>query len=465
MLLHLSTTRTPATDLGYVLHKHPDRPVTYDIANGVAHVVWPDADERRASCAVVLDIDPVSLVRGARGAAQGPLSQYVNDRPYVTSSLLSVALSKAFRSAMAGKCKDRPELVDTPFPLEIRLDVVASRGGPGVLERLFLPLGYTLDVERLPLDAAHPEWGPSALHRVRLEHTLPVRDVLRHLYVLLPVLDDDKHYWVGEEEVDKLVRRGENWLEDHPEKAFIVKRSLKRQGSLVRAALSRLVAQEQPPAPTGPQAPPAEATLEKPLSLDKQRRDAVLQALLASKGAKVADLGCGEGKLLRAMLKQPQFTQIIGMDVSPVSLDRAEARLKLDQMPERVASKLSLIQGSLTYRDARLEGLDAAACVEVIEHIDAERLDLFEKVVFGSMAPGRVVVTTPNVEYNALFENLPTGKLRHTDHRFEWTREEFRSWAQRVAETFGYTVTFAPIGAVHETLGAPTQMGVFDRCP
>jgi 3' terminal RNA ribose 2'-O-methyltransferase Hen1 len=175
------------------------------------------------------------------------------------------------------------------------------------------------------------------------------------------------------------------------------------------------------------------------------------------------DLGCGEGRLLRALLNEKSLTGIVGMDVSYRSLEIASQRLKLDRMPTKRRERLKLIHGSLMYCDKRLEGYDAATVVEVIEHLEPSRLATFERVLFESARPKTVIVTTPNAEYNVKFDNLPAGRFRHRDHRFEWTREQFQVWSGRTAERFGYSVRFLPVGEEDSQVGAPTQMGVFDR--
>jgi len=438
----------------------------FDLSFGRAHVFYPEATAERCTVALLLDVDPVGLVRNRRRpAGRGrSLEQYVNDRPYVASSFLSVAIADAFSSALSGKSKDRQDLVDQPLPLETKLAVVPCRGGEDFLRRLFEPLGYTVSVRHCPLDEEFPDWGESPYFTVTLVGKLPLRLLLTHLYVLIPVLDNDKHYWVGDDEVDKLLRRGEGWLATHPEREIITTRYLKYRRSLVDEALDRLVGEEIP----DPDASEArhgreEEKVERDISLNDQRLGAVLAALKAGGGKRVLDLGCGEGRLIQGLLKERQFEHIVGMDVSHRALEYAHSRLNLDRLPPMQRERIELIHGSLMYRDKRLAGFDAAAVVEVIEHLDPPRLSAFERVLFEFARPGTVVVTTPNVEYNVKWESLPAGKFRHKDHRFEWTRAEFQSWANAIAGRFGYSVRFLPVGPEDSVVGAPTQMAVFVR--
>ena len=463
MLLTVSTTRKPATDLGWLLHKHPDRCQAFDLAFGRAHVFYPDATEDRCTAALLLDVDPIGLVRNRRGPpGEGfLLRQYVNDRPYVASSLMSVAISRVFGSAMSGTCKDRPDLVDQPLPLVARLSVLPCRGGEGVLRRLFEPLGYEVHATGHVLDDAFPDWGDSPYFTVELRGQRPLRELLAHLYVLIPVLDDNKHYWISQDEVEKLLSKGEGWLELHPEKELIARRYLKHRTSLMRQALARLVEEESPDADEAEQAHAAEEqAVEAALRLNDQRLGAVIAALHEAGAKSVVDLGCGEGKLLKLLLKDRSFERIVGMDVSYRTLEIAQRRLNFDRLPPKQRERIELIHGSLMYRDDRLAGFDAATVVEVIEHLDAPRLAAFERVVFECARPATVIVTTPNIEYNVRFETLPAGKLRHKDHRFEWSRAEFQAWANGVAKRFGYSVRFAPVGPEDSEVGSPTQMGV-----
>ena len=463
MLLTLTTTHKPATDLGYLLHKNPSKLHSLELSFGKAHVFYPEATEERCTAALLLDVDPVGLVRGKGTRHEGgTLDQYVNDRPYVLSSFLSVAMGRAFGTAMSGRSKGKQELVDQAIPLSAKLTVISCRPGEGLIRELFEPLGYAVTAERHPLDEKFQEWGKGPYYTVTLTGNVRLRDLLNHLYVLVPVLDAEKHYWVGNAEVEKLLRKGGGWLAAHPHKETIVKRYLPRQRGLAREALARLVeADNLDPDEKEEAHAQEEAKMEEPIRLWQQRMGAVV-AVLRSEGSKrVLDLGCGEGKLLRSLLEEKMFTEIVGMDVSYRSLEVASQRLKLDRMPTKQKERLKLMHGSLMYRDKRLAGYDAATVVEVIEHLDAPRLAAFERVLFESARPKTVIVTTPNAEYNVKFETLPAGQFRHKDHRFEWTRGEFQKWSSGIAERFGYAVRFLPVGEEDPQVGAPTQMGVF----
>ena len=463
MLLTISTTQQPATDLGYLLHKNPARLQTEKLSFGTGYVFYPEASAERCTAALLIEIDPVALVRGRGPAGEGgQLEQYVNDRPYVANSFLSVAMGRMFTTAMSGRSKERQEIADTAIPLTAHLPVIAARGGQDLVTRLFEPLGYTVEFQGSRLDEKVPEWGESPYVALTLSGTVRLQDLLTHLYVLIPVLDNEKHYWVAQDEIEKLLRRGEGWLPQHPEKDLIVSRYLKRQRHLTREALSRLLADDTPSDETESARAESEAAERTP-SLHTQRLQTVFSVIKGTGAKRVLDLGCGEGKLLRLLLAEKQFESILGMDVSWRSLETAKERLRLDELPERQRGRIELIQGSLTYRDQRLNGFEAAAIVEVIEHLDAARLATFERIVFEFARPKHVVLTTPNAEYNVVFETLPAGEFRHGDHRFEWSRSEFERWSNGVAERFGYEVRFEPVGPLDAERGAPTQMAIFSQ--
>ncbi|GAA2053786.1 hypothetical protein GCM10009839_72190 [Catenulispora yoronensis] len=595
----------PASDLGYLLHKNPERVQVFDVTYGRAHVFYPVADQHQCTAALLLEVDPVALVRGkGRNTPDFALSQYVNDRPYAASSLLASALGRVFRTALRGRCDQRPELAATPLPLRIEVPTLICRE-PELAAELFEPLGWTVAAEQVLLDPAFPDWGASRYTSLTLTGTLRLTDALSHLFVLLAALDGSKHYWVADDEVDKLVRVSGGWLGTHPMRGMIARRYLARRQPLVREALARLAevddvepealdnavgfefeeesddaqvpqtqaapddartpqatlddahthtpqatldaahapqsqtapdaahtAQATPDAARTPQAthtpqtapdaahtpqsqaapdgthtPQAQTTLgdvhtphpprgldhpegegapgivapasaaesitvnesdpklrqasERKQSLAAARRLAVVAALHEVEAARVLDLGCGEGALLRDLLKERAFTEVVGIDVSARALQMAARKLRVDRLPERVQARLTLRQGALTYTDARLAGYDAAVLMEVIEHVDPHRLSALEHAVFRAAHPRAVVVTTPNAEFNVRYESLEAGRFRHSDHRFEWTRAEFRAWAERVAAAHGYDVRFKPVGEEDPELGPSTQLALF----
>jgi 3' terminal RNA ribose 2'-O-methyltransferase Hen1 len=461
VLLTITLTGPTATDLGFLLYKHPAKVQPFDVSVGTAHVFYPQATDERCTAALLLEVDPIALVRGKRGAtvAGFTLGQYVNDRPYAASSMLSVAIGRVFKTAMNGRSDQRPELAASALPLELHVPALPCRGGAELAARLFEPLGWTVRAEPIPLDSTFPDWGDSRYVDLRLTGTVRLADALNHLYVLLPVLDDAKHYWVDTDEVDKLIRVGGGWLAEHPDKELISRRYLAHQGRLTRSALDRLADIDD----TEPAALDATEPGEVTVSLAQQRQGAVLAALRASGARRVGDLGCGEGALVGQLLADNQFTHVVAADVSSRALEIAERKLHVDRMPPARRERLTLLQSSLTYQDSRLAGLDAVVLMEVVEHIDPPRLPALARTVFGGVAPETVVVTTPNVEYNVRYPTLRPGGHRHRDHRFEWTRAEFADWAQGVATDWGYQVRYLPVGEDDPEVGAPTQMALFTK--
>jgi 3' terminal RNA ribose 2'-O-methyltransferase Hen1 len=465
MLLTISTTHFPADDLSFLLHKHPAKIQSVDISSGKAHIFYPEVSAQKCTAALLLDIDPVGLVRSAGPKGNGfALEQYVNDRPYVASSFMSAAIARAYSSALNGRCKDKPELVDIAMPFTAKLAVLPVKGGEVLLKALFEPLGYTINAVQHPLDTTYPAWGNSRYFTVELSNRVTLQQLLSHLYVLIPVCDNDKHYWVNQEEVEKLLAKGKGWLETHPASELIVRRYMKGQRSLANQTLDVLLSKDQAdPDAAEIEAPGINDAEEPQLRIHDLRLQAAKDELLSAGAKRIVDLGCGEGRLIKLLLAEKQFEFVLGMDVSYRSLEIAKERLKLDRMTERQLQRVQLIQGSLTYRDKRLQGFDGAALVEVIEHLDEQRLIALEISVFEYAKPEVVVITTPNAEYNVRFADHEAGKMRHNDHRFEWTRSEFEAWANRVATQFGYAVSFKPVGEVDPEVGALSQMAVFKQ--
>ena len=455
MILELTTTHKPATDLGYLLHKHPDKLQTVELSVGNAHVFYPEATENSCTVCLLLDINPVDLVRSDKGRRAFLQEHYVNDRPYTSNSFLSTALVKAFGSAVNGTCHTKPELVKTAIPLKAKIHSLKVDCDKSYINKLFGPLGYQISYEAIQLDSIFPSWGESKVVNLTVEKTTTLKEFLSQLYVFMVVLDNDRHYWISRNDIDVLVRRGENWLPNHPEKDWITKRYLKNLRILTNPALLRLANEdeltEEQPLP------------ERKLNLHQQRLNRVFDLLKASGAQSVLDIGCGEGKLLKLLLKDGQFKKIAGMDVSFSALQKAKENLYLDQASPVMRDRIKIFQGSVTYKDERLKHFDAVSLVEVIEHLDKERLPAMEKVVFGFAQPLSVILSTPNAEYNVVFDMLQADAFRHADHRFEWTRKEFDTWCNKVCNEFSYQVEIYPVGQEEENMGAPSQLALFKK--
>jgi 3' terminal RNA ribose 2'-O-methyltransferase Hen1 len=471
MFLSISTTHTPATDLGWLLHKRPDKVQTFDIAGGRAIVFYPEATDERCTATLLLDVDTVDLVRTLNVPNDRvSLQQYVNEKPYTASSFLTTAISKVYSSAMNGICKDRPELLGVKMPIEVVVSVIrAGLNGEAALRRQFEPIGYEVEVEQYNFDETFTEWGKSPFFTLKLRHTVTISELLQHLYVLLGVFDNDKHYSISKQEIEKLMAKGDGWLSTHPQREFITRRYLRNIGTLTKLAMRQFEEEDAEKAEialntegVAVEEKVAEKA-EKKINLHQQRLEAAAEQLKKHGVKTVVDMGCGEGRLIRLLLKEGQFDKILGVDVSMRELQRAKQRLDFEDMSPRMRERLDLMQGSVTYRDRRIEGFDGMALVEVIEHLDEDRLSAMERVVFEFAQPKTVVITTPNGEYNVKYETLSAGDFRHDDHRFEWSRPEFEAWANKAAAHFGYSVDFFPVGDFDETVGAPSQMGVFNK--
>lgn len=464
MLLTITYEGQNTQDLGYLLHKNPERAQQFELSYGKAYVFYPEISDERTTAALLLDIDPLDLARGKIGSKDGGLFDYVNDRPYASTSFMSTAIVRIFGTAMNGRCDKRQELAETPLKLTACLSSLKDNGDTELAKEMFEPLGYTVKTERTRLDENFPEWGISPYIDLTISGTVKLSELLNHIYVLIPVFDKHKHYYISEDEIQKLLDHGEGWLADHPYREKITHRyfAVRRYA---RKALDILLSDETTDDEVLASEENADSSEEKEAHtpLNTRRMEAVKNAVLASGAASVIDLGCGECRLTSLLLNEPQIRKVTACDISVSVLEKAAQRLHLDRMQTYRKNKLTLIQASLTYRDKRFEGYECACVVEVIEHIEPMRIPAFERAVFEFAAPKTVILTTPNKEYNENYEHMQENAFRHGDHRFEWTRAEFRHWTEHICEKFGYTCEISGIGDIDDNLGTPTQMGVFTK--
>lgn len=413
VLLTITTTHRPATDLGHLLHQQPDRVQASRQSFDDATVLYPTAEQDRCTAALLLQVDAVRLAKSrAGGAADFSLGEYVSNRCCAASSLLAVAPG---RVCSPTRCGARQVHADTEVPLDIVIPVLPCRGGPRIAQRIFEPLGWQVEAKSVPLGRDHPGGDDSRHVRLRLTGVRRLADALNQLYVLLPALDEAKHCWQGPDEVEKLLRSGGGWLPRQPEAELITRRYLGHRRPLTSAASARL-------AEIGGEADPAVEADGAPArtTMADQRHEAVISQLQQLGAESVVDLGCGDGRLLARLLQVPGIRRIAGSDVSVMALGRAARRLRIDEMSQRQAERITLSQGARTDEDERFAGYDAAVGMEVVERVDPVRLEARERLVFGAAKPAAVIVTTPNQEYNVRYEHLVG--MRHPGHRFERTR-------------------------------------------
>ena len=450
-------------ELGFLLHKNPERPQQFELNHGRAYVFYPEVSDSRTTAALLLDIDPIDLARGKVGSSEGGLFDYVNDRPYASTSFMSTAIARVFGTAMSGRCDKRPELAAAPLRLTATLSALRDNNYTELAKELFEPLGYEVKTERSRLDERFPEWGDAPYISLTISGCVRLSELLNHIYVLIPVFDKQKHYYIQEDEIRKLLSHGEGWLATHPCREKIAQRYFYSRHSYARRVIDTLL-ENDPDEENNEESGQENAQETKKQGftpLNTLRMNAVRDAVLASGAATVIDLGCGECRLTSLLLNEPVIKKVTACDVSVSVLEKAALRLKLDRMEPFRRNKLTLMQASLTYKDERFSGYDCACVVEVIEHIEPARLPAFERSVFEFARPHTVIITTPNREYNANYENMKENALRHGDHRFEWTRAEFGAWCDDICARFGYSCEIRGIGDNDESLGTPTQMGVF----
>ena len=454
VLLLLTTTRRPATDLGRLLALESGEVHEFAVPGGIATLHLPEVSAHRCTAAVFLEwhhrgSDLGDDQAGAGGRAPVPA--------HVTSDMLADAVSLVFRNALAGASGHRyPHLLRAALPLEIVIPQFPCQAGVHLAERLFGPLGWRVLVDPVLLDARHPEWGDTGHSALTLRGTISLADAVTHLSVLLPVLvNGNKGRLAPEGRIGRLLRPYCDWLTRHPERQLIMGSYQKRRGaSLVRTtdASPKAVEMAHAVRPT---------VVREGLAVE--RLEAVLAALARTSAERVIDLGCGTGVLLARIAQDSRYTEVVGVDDAAQALELARRRLQLELLPERQRSRIKLLQLSILRRDNRLIGFDAAILMEVIEHFDPFRLPALVINIFGHARPGTVIVTTPNLEHTLRYPGPTRSGLRHDDHRFEWSRQEFAAWVADASQRYGYVGRIQGVGTCDPQVGHPTQLAVFTR--
>ncbi|MBM4761305.1 3' terminal RNA ribose 2'-O-methyltransferase Hen1 [Bacillus sp. B15-48] len=453
MQLRIKAKGEGAENLSYLLAKNPNNLYDRDEKFFRVRFVFPTFGEKESEALIFVTPDSVELVRNSPNTYD--ITQYINDREFVVSSLFCTSIRKALGTALNGKPKEEYlEWVDHKFDLEIGFGPIASQISDEGLRELFLPLGYSLEIERGQTDYSFDLKQRSSVRFLTLKGNVTVQNALRHLFILIPVIDNYKHYFIDDREIDKLERYGEGWLEKHPLRDYIIKQSLRFSDVIQKAEQSLPIKSDHEKNKVSQK----NQTIPK-VRLNQLRYEAIVEKISSLPlKQRIVDLGSGEGKLSVRLGTIKGVKEILAVEPSE------SAQLKAMERFEKAGKHGDYllptpIMGSLFYYDERLLNADVIILCEVIEHIDEHRLQGIMKMILGEYEPKALIVTTPNQEYNAVYDL--NENMRHLDHRFEWTRSEFKSKCEEWIQNFPYTTKFEGIGQEHEEFGHPTQMCTF----
>ncbi|MDN4617361.1 3' terminal RNA ribose 2'-O-methyltransferase Hen1 [Paenibacillus sp. PsM32] len=481
MYLTIKATGEHANMISHLLAKNPHN--LYDRTEKGARVrlVYTSFEPHDTEAILFVTPDPIELVKGTPDHYD--ITQYINDRELAVSSLFCSYIRPALGTALNGKPKaDYMNWVDYQFDLQMTFGPVASDLPDHVVESLFQPLGYEVQMERGEIDYSFDLKNRSTVRHIQISGQQTLQQMLRQVYILIPVLDNYKHYYINEDEIERLRRYGEGWLSTHPQHDLMIKRSL-RFAPLIKeyeqqvandASMDTLLTEisthsvEDATAQAESAEPleiidGLETTIEPPVvRLNELRYRAIVeQVSLLPQRKQVIDFGAGEGKLSVRLGQIEGVEQVWAVEPSMQSQLRAIDRFaKLEGRTDDVIPVITT--GSLFYRDERWIDQDVIILCEVIEHINEVRLPQVIHTLFTDYRPQTLIITTPNREYNEVYD-MDTEEIRHADHRFEWTRAEFEQYCTQWIQNRPYTFTISGIGEKHEQYGQPTQMVVFHR--
>ncbi|WP_449599513.1 3' terminal RNA ribose 2'-O-methyltransferase Hen1 [Paenibacillus sp. Marseille-Q9583] len=456
MHLIIKATGSGAGMLSHLLAKNPHN--LYDRSDKEARVriVFTAASDEETEAVIYVTPDPIALVKG--NTAHNDITQYINDREFVTSSRFCSYIRPALGTALNGKPKEVfLPWVDHKFQLELSFGPVASNLPDHTIEELFHALGYELELERGDAVYSFDLKSRSSARYIRLRGEQTLQTALRQLFILIPALDDDKHYFISDDEIEKIRRYGEGWLDSHPLLALILKRSL-RFANLIK----QFDGEESSPSSEKVAITPAEISVEPKIRLNDLRYAAIAETVEGlAFNSSIVDFGSGEGKLSARLGSVPGVKQIWAVEPSANSQLRAIDRFSKLEDREGVTVPTP-VTGSLFYFDETLRNKDIMVLCEVIEHIDEHRLARVMETILSEYSPKVLILTTPNKEYNEVYE-MESEEMRHSDHRFEWGRAEFSEWCIRWTSSFDYSVDFKGIGEGSDAFGYPTQMAIFSK--
>ncbi|MCM3572375.1 3' terminal RNA ribose 2'-O-methyltransferase Hen1 [Mesobacillus subterraneus] len=431
--------------ISHLLAKNPNNLYERNQKGHAVRLFFSSFTEREVEATVFVAPDSLELVKNQGN--QYDITHYINDREFAVSSIFISLIRTALGTALNGQPKEEYiKWVKHPFDLELSFGPVASGLSDHQIVDLFEPLGFNVSINRPQIEYNFNLKSKSSVRFITLKGRTPLQMALRQIFVLIPVLDNYKHYFIDEKEIEKLERYGEGWLDDHPQKSFILKKALRFKNvyELVEGQEKDTAAPEM-----------------RKIRLNDMRYEKIVDTVNGFENKEsIVDLGSGEGKLSTRLGFIPGVKEILAVEPSEEASIRAMERFAQAEGKDYFI-KPTQLWGSLFYYDERLKGKDVIILCEVIEHIDEERLSKVFQTILQDYRPKNLVVTTPNKEYNALYE-MDT-EFRHGDHRFEWSREEFEAWCKARNEEGEYELIFDGIGELDEQFGFPTQMCIFKR--
>jgi 3' terminal RNA ribose 2'-O-methyltransferase Hen1 len=444
MQLSLTVRGSGADVVSYLIAKNPNNPYERDEKGFKVRLVYPIFTTEEVQFVIYVKPDPIDLVRNSSDLYD--ITHYINDREFAVSSLFITTIRKALGTALNGKPDEEyQQWVGHEFDMELAFGPVATDLHDKEIADLFEPIGYKVEIER----GVSSIREKSSARYITLSGRQSVQNALKHVSILIPVIDNYKHYFLDEREIEKLDRYGEGWLEDHPLKQMIVKRAL-RFNALI--SQSKFYEKKQRN---------SDYDESKKVRLNDLRYEAILNLIkLLPHKESIVDLGAGEGRLSVQLGFVEGIKEILSIEPSNKSRIRAIERFEQVNVKEGYVEPQSL-PGSLYYFDSRLQNKDVIVLCEVIEHIEEDRLPKIFDMILSDYRPKTLIVTTPNQEYNVLYEL--NDEMRHDDHRFEWTRAQFAQNVETWTEKYPYEVSIQGIGEEHDVYGHPTQMAIFRR--
>lgn len=431
--------------LSHLLAKNPNNVYERTQKDHAVRLFFSTFTDKQVEMTVFVTPDPLALINHSSGAYD--ITHYINDREFATSSIFTSLIRPALSTALNGKPKEEYlKWVGHLFPFVFCFGPVATELSEQEIRELFEPLGYDVGIEFGEINYSFHIKEKSSACYITLTGMTSLQKGLQQLFILIPVLDNYKHYFIDETEIEKLKRYGEGWLDTHPKKEFIIRKAL-RFKELYEQFEERDETQQ--------------SVRSKTLPLNEQRYEKIVDKVAGlPKKRKVVDFGSGEGKLSAKLGFVEGIEEILA--VEPSESETIKALKRFEKLKEQKDFTLpKTIWGSLFYFDERLKNKDVIILCEVIEHIDEERLPKVMDLILAHYQPGAFIVTTPNKEYNHVYE-MSDG-MRHDDHRFEWTRQEYREWCKQMNHANQYDLAFEGIGEEDMQYGTPTQMCTFIR--